>query len=144
LALVEALAKAEGKRRGPTAGKQIEEMEAALKLKFGKDIFAKLTGAAIVVDLLALEVGPNPARLAVLSTTDADAAKALEGDILPKLAGLLPKGGKEPKSETIQGHRVTVIQDADLCFARHGNILVVGQNGQEVADALTAGTKKAG
>jgi hypothetical protein len=144
LALLDGLAKAEGKRRGPTTIKQIEEMEESLKLQFGKDIFAKLTGAAVVVDLLALEVGPNPARLAVLSATDADAAKALEEDILPKLAGMLPKGAKEPKRETIQGHRITAIQDADLYYGRHDKILVVGQTGQEVADALTAGAKKGG
>jgi hypothetical protein len=144
LALVDALDKLGGKRRGPTPSKQVEETESALKLKFGKDIFAKLTGAAVVLDLLALETSPNPARIAVLSTTDADAAKALEEDVLPKLAGLLPKGSKEPKQETIQGHRITAIQDADLFFGRHGKILVIGQSSQAVADALTAGAKKAG
>lgn len=144
LALVDALGKAEGKRGGPIASKQVEEIETAVKLKFGKDIFAKLTGAAIVIDLLDLELGPNPARLAILSTTDADTAKALEEDVLPKLAGLLPKGSKEPTRETIQGHQITAIPDADLFIGGHGNILVVGQTGQSVAGALTAGAKKGG
>jgi hypothetical protein len=147
LAILEALDKAEGKR-GPGASKQIAELEKALSLNLGKDVFAKLSGAVLVLDPLRLTAHDNPLRLAVVTATDVDAAKAFEDDAATKLAGLL--GQEKPKQETIQGHRISSMpyvalgKEKRLYYGRHGKTLVIGEKGEDVADALTAGAKKAG
>jgi hypothetical protein len=149
VALVEAMDKADGKR-GQTASKQVAELEKVLNLSLGKDVFGKITEAVLVVDPLVLAAKGNPLRLVVLSTTDADAAKAFEEDLIPKLAALIPPGQAKPKSETIQGQRISSLPfdmlgpGSQLHYGRHGKTLVFGLSGPETATALVAGTKKIG
>src|SRR5262249_35070572 len=146
-AIVDAMDKADGKR-GPTASKQIVDLEKALNLSFGKDIFAKITGAVVVVDPLVLATHGKP-RLLVLTTTDEKAAKAIEDDIIPRIAGLIPPGQVKPTQETIQGQRINVLPLDMLCpgtrsyYGRHGKTLVLGLNGPDAAGALASGAKNA-
>jgi hypothetical protein len=147
-AIVDALDKADGKR-GPTAAKQIAELEKALNLRLGKDVFAKITEAIIVADPLTLATNGKP-RLVVLTATDEESAKAFEDDIMPKIAGLIPPGQAKPTQETIQGLRINSLpfdvlgQGTRLHYGRHGKTLVFGLNGPDTAGALAGGAKKAG
>jgi hypothetical protein len=147
-AIVEALDKADGKR-GPTAAKQIAELEKALNLRLGKDVFAKITDAIVVVDPLILATHGRP-RLVVLTATDEEAAKSFEDEIMPKIAGLIPPGQAKPTQETTQGLRINSLpfdllgQGTRLHYGRHGKTLVFGLNGPDTAGALAGGAKKAG
>ena len=148
LAIVEAMDKADGKR-GPTASKQVAELEKLLNLQFGKDVFAKVAEAALVVDPLLLAGGGNPVRLLVLSATDADAAKALEENVLPKIAALVP-GDKPKPPETIQGQRISSLPldvlgpGTRLYYGRHYTTLVLALDAKDAADALVRGANKTG
>jgi len=82
-ALAEAIHKLNG-GRGPSLGKQIEELEKTLKLAFGKDVFAKMTDLVVVIDPLILTATGNPLRLLVLTAADEAAAKTFEDDVLPR------------------------------------------------------------
>jgi hypothetical protein len=150
LALADALAKAEGKRPAQMPSKQIAEIEEGAKLQFGKDLFARITDAVIVVEPLSAIAGTQPFHLLVFSTTDADAAKALDEDFLPKLTTLMGPAAKEVKREAIQGHGIGSLPFESfgpgkrLYFGRDGKTFVVGMNGKDIADSLTAGSKKAG
>lgn len=150
LAVVEAMDKAEGKR-GPTSSQQIAELETAVNLKFGKDVFGKLSEAVLVLDPLSLSAAHgNPLRLLVLTATDVDAAKAFEEDLVPKLATLIPPGQAKPTQETIQGQRISSLPldmlgpGTRLHYGRHGKMLVFGLIGPETAAALASGAKKGG
>ena len=150
LAIVDALAKLEGKRAGDTTRKQIAELEKLLKLDLGKDVIGKVTEAAFVVDPVLLSGHENPLKMVVLTATDTAAAKALDEDLLPKLAALIPPGQAKPTREKIQGHDISVLPlellgpGTRLHYGRHGKTLVLGLDAAETAEALTAGAKKAG
>jgi hypothetical protein len=149
LALAEMIHKQDG-GRGPSLGKQIEELEKALKLAFGKDVFAKMSDFVVVVDPLVLTASGNPLRLMVLTATDEAAAKTFEEDVLPKVAALIPPGQVKPTEETIQGQRLRSIPlemlgpGSHLHYGRQGKTLVFGMTGELTATALASGAKKSG
>jgi hypothetical protein len=149
LALVDAAASADGRRAAQLPSKQVTEIETNLKLKFGKDIFAKLMGMAIAVEPLQEgKIGPSMPLL-IFAASDTAAAKELEEQTLPKLANLLGPGAT-PKIETIQGQRIAGLPlplfgpQGQVFVGRQGKTLVFGENGKRVALALTGGAKKEG
>jgi hypothetical protein len=147
--LAEALQKLDGKR-GPTFGKQIEELEKTLKLALGKDVFARMSDLIVVVDPLVLTATGNPLKLIILTATDEAAAKAFEDDVLPKVAALLPPGGVKPTEQTIQGQRIQSLPfdmlgpGSRLYCGRQGKTLAFGMTGDATAGALALGAKKSG
>jgi hypothetical protein len=147
--LADALQKLDGKR-GPTFGKQIEELEKTLKLALGKDVFAKMSDLVVVIDPLMVTASGNPLKFMILSATDEAAAKAFEDDVLPKVAALLPPGGVKPTEQTIQGQRIQSLPfdmlgpGSRLYCGRQGKTLVFGMTGDAVAGALALGAKKSG
>jgi hypothetical protein len=149
LALAEKVHKQDG-GRGPSFGKQIEELEKSLKLAFGKDVFAKMSDLVVVVDPLTLTTSGNPLRLMVLAATDEAAAKTFEEDVLPKVAALIPPGQVKPTEDTVQGQRVRSIPldmlgpGSRLYYGRQGKTLVFGMTGETTSAALASGVKKAG
>jgi hypothetical protein len=148
VAVVEAIEKADGKR-GPTASKQVAELEKLLNLQFGKDVFNKIAEATLVVDPLMLASGGNPVRLLVLSATDAEAAKALEENVLPKIAALIPTEKPKPP-ETIHGQRINSLPldvlgpGTRVYYGRHGKTLVAALDAKDAAEALVRGANKTG
>ena len=149
MALADALHKLDG-RRGPGFRNQIEELEKTLKLALGKDVFAKMSDLAVVVDPLALTASGDPLKLMILSATDEAAAKTFEDDVLPKVAALIPPGGVKPTEQTIQGQRIRSLPfdmlgpGSRVYYGRQGKTLVFGMTGDAAAAALALGVKKSG
>ncbi len=162
-ALVAAAANLDGERRWEQALKLLEavmnvprpgggrpseavrELEKQLKLNLGKDVFGRLSGAAVFVDVpdgLALPV-------LVLQGSDAKAARALEEEALPRLLSLL--GASEaPKQEEVEGGPIRSVPAklapgwSAVHYGRSGAVLVIGADRKRVAEALAGGRKKAG
>jgi hypothetical protein len=150
LALAEAMQKLDGKR-GPGVAKQVEEMEKALKLALGKDVFARMSDLAVLVDPLVLTATGNPVKLMVLTAVDEAAAKAFEEDVLPKVAAVIPPGQGKPVEQTISGRVIRSIPfdmlgpGTRLYYGRQGDSLVFSTiNGEVTAGALATGAKKSG
>lgn len=145
--------------------KAIEGLEEKLKVRFGKDIFGKLTDVTLVMGMPALPRRPvgkddqPPGRedeaasgavplLVVLKTSSVEAAKSLETVLLESVRLI---GGDEkllPASREIQDQVIRSLPAARgrraIHHGRHGATLVIGLDAKAVADSLVAGTKKQG
>jgi hypothetical protein len=142
LALLDTLATQEGAPDDQLPSKQLADLEGQIKLRIGKDVLTRVTGVA---------VGYAPrAMLPLLSVgaKDAEAAKFLEEQAVPKLAALLNKGHEaEPTSETLQGQTVRSLPlpgIGKLYYASRGTTLVVADDARSVAVALAASEKRTG
>jgi hypothetical protein len=131
--------------------KHVRNVEGVLGLKFGPDVFSKISGATVAV------IPPTkgarqlePSFLVLLATVDADAAKSL-GDVLPKLVGLA-SGGETPSptTERVQGQRVRSLPGdslpwrSPLHYGHQGKLLALGQERRMVAQALIDAGKEGG
>ena len=142
-----------GQAERPKASAALHELEERIKLNIGKDVFGKLTSAAVTVDPAAA-ARPDGRFLSVLvlQATDADAAASLEKEGLPKLLGLasgkpsvvVRSKANDKISVVAAGELEGVLHTKNLYLGREGAILVVGADPKEVASALSAGVKKAG
>jgi hypothetical protein len=128
----------------------MRDLEEKLKLNVGKDVLGRLTGAAVVVDAEAAG-GPPSSPMLVLKATDAEAARFLEEQALPKLVGLTTGGEVPlPAREQVEGRRISTVAAGffpgwkALHYGRQGPFLVLGPDRKRVALALTAGGKKEG
>src|SRR5262249_20489876 len=110
----------------------------------------KIAGLVVVMD-----PGGDPKTydlqpLVVLTASDANAAKALEEEILPRLAGMLGPETPRPRQETIEGQRISTLPlplmgpGQQLHYGRHAKVLVLGLQGKRVGEALNGGVKKGG
>jgi hypothetical protein len=124
-------------------------LEEKLKLNVGKDVLGRLTGAAVVVDPETAG-GPPRSPMLVLQATDAEAARFLEEQALPKLVGLTTGEVPLPAREQVEGRRISTVAAGlfpgwkALHYGRQGPFLVLGPDRNRVALALTAGGKKEG
>jgi hypothetical protein len=155
LGLIDDLTKAQPREAGrSSASAGLRELEDRVKLNIAKDVLGKLTSAAVTLDPeAALSPDGRPVPLLLLQATDADAAKLLEEQALPKLLGLA--SGKTPAAIRLEvdgrsihdvavGRLAGVLHMTDLYIGREGAFLAVGVNRKEVAAALNAGAKKEG
>jgi hypothetical protein len=149
LALIDGLEKANGRRAQDLPGKKLADLEEKLKLKVGKDVFGKITGAVLALEPVTVSKGGTPLPMLVLGASDVNAAKALEEEILPKLTGILGEAVKR-QQETIAGQKITTLPvplldpELPICYGRQGKTLVLGMDGKRVALALSGGAKKGG
>ena len=145
LALLDACAKETGQADANLPSKVIAEATAKQKLNIAKDVMAKITGAALVMDARRGE----PTGLLVLSTHDAADAKAL-GELVPKLLSLAGGEPTLPSSEKVQGQPIHSMPGdnlpwrSPLHYGSRDNMLVLGQDRDAVAEALVSGAKKEG
>jgi hypothetical protein len=142
-----------GNAERPRASAALSELEERVKLNIAKDVFGKLTGAALTLDpQAAMRPDGRPVSLLVLQATDAGAAESLEVQGLPKLLGL--SSGKTPVAINEKGDgNITTVATGDLegvlhaknlYIGREGAFLAVGVDRKEVAAVLKAGLKKEG
>jgi hypothetical protein len=132
---------------GGRPSEAVRELEKQLELNLGKDVFGRLSGAAVFVDA---PDGKRPGGpVLVLQGTDAKAARALEEEAVPRLLSLL--GASEaPKQEEVEGAPIRsvpakIAPDWDAVhYGRSGPVLVIGMDRKRVAEVLAAGRKKAG
>jgi hypothetical protein len=117
-----------------------------LKLDLSKDVFGRVSGAAVWV---APPDGKRPGGpVFVLQGTDTKAARALEEEALPRLLGLTGAGA--PAHAEVDGQPLHSVAGAvlpgwkGLHYGRSGAVLVIGPDGKRVAEALAAGRKKGG
>ncbi len=176
--LIDSLDKPEaGEAERPAPSKMLKELEDRVKLNVAKDVLGRLTGAAVVLDapvtttMSYMEAprpgGPPPVAhtteveslpfgrpsLLVLQATDADAAKYLEEQGVPKLAGLGTGEASAPIRQDVEGRSISTVAAGgmeslfgakDLYMGREGAFLVIGPDRKAVVAALAAGAKKAG
>ena len=166
-----------GEAERPAPSKVLKELEDRVKLNVAKDVLGRLTGAAVVMDApvkttLSYMEAPRPGgppavahtteveslpfgrpSLLVLQATDADAAKYLEEQGVPKLIGLGTGEPPAPIRQDVDGRSISTVAagaaeglfgSKNLYVGREGAFLVIGPDRKEVAAALTAGAKKAG
>ena len=169
-----------GEAERPMPTDILKAAEARFKLSVAHDILGRLSSAAVVVDPMAalaprveqpkpppgvappVATPPAPAvrlPLIVLQATDADAAKYLEGEGLPRLIGLasyLIAGDGQAAAvvhEDVDGRSLSIaasgglsspLGSKNLYFGREGAFVVVGGDKKGVAAALNAGAKKDG
>ncbi|HEV3262736.1 MAG TPA: hypothetical protein VG013_38225 [Gemmataceae bacterium] len=153
LRLADRIAK-EAAKDEPAPSEQLEKMEKALGLKFGKDIAGKITavGVAMGNPLTLLESRGGrppdaPPVLVILRATDADAAESLVKDVIPKVIGAMAgENAAEPTSKEVGGHTVysTKLHGNSVHYGRHEATLVFGHDRAAVAAALQSGAKKQG
>ena len=149
-----------GEADRPTPSDLLKAAENQVKLNLARDVLGRLTSVAVVVEPMAAATPKGrPVPLVVLQATDADAAKYLEGEGIPKLVGLaaLLSGAAGPAPAAVRhdvdGRSITVVAASGLAdmlraknlyIGREGAFVVVGSDGKEVAAALNAGAKKEG
>jgi hypothetical protein len=151
VSLLDTLARMEGQPEQALPSKLIAAVEQPLGLRLGKDLWGRIAGLSLSVDLKPVGPGGVPGLpLLAVRAADATAGQALE-EMLPRLAGLA--GGQvvlTPTIEKVQGITVRSLPGdslpwkAPLCYARDGATLVLGGSKEAVAAAVTAGTKKQG
>jgi hypothetical protein len=153
MGLIDGLTKPPGTAERPAVSAALRELEDRVKLNIAKDVLGKLTSAAVTLDPeAAMRPDGRVVSLLVLQATDAEAAKSLEAQGLPKLLGLA--SGKAPAainekgdgnvSVVATGELEGILHAKNLYIGREGVFLVVGADRKEVAAALNAGAKKAG
>jgi len=166
-----------GEAERPSPSKALKELEDRVKLNVAKDVLGRLTGAAVVLDapvtttMTSIESprpgGPPPVpfttqyqvppfgrpSLLVLQATDADAAKYLEEQGVPKLIGLGTGEPPAPIRQDVDGRSISTVAaggveglfgSKNLYVGREGAFVVIGPDRKEVAAALAAGAKKTG
>ncbi len=159
--LMDALSKPRpGEAERPAPSAVLKAAEDRIQLNVAKDVLGRLASAAVVVEPMAsLAPHGRPVPLVVLQANDADAAKYLEGEGLPKLIGLAAVLGGAPGQapaavrEDVDGRSIQVVAAgafADILGAkniyigREGAFVVVGSDSKEVVAALNGGAKKEG
>jgi hypothetical protein len=149
LALADGVARADGAPADFLPSKEVAAAEQKAGLNLGKDLFAKVAGFTLTVDVSGEKAKSEmPVQLAV-TATDEDAAKALD-ELVPKLLALVGGAGGAPASEKVGGVTLRTIPGASLpwreplYFGREGKTLVLGPAKEGVAEALTGGAKGGG
>jgi hypothetical protein len=147
--LIDALSKVSGGSELNPPSKAIKELEDQLKLRFARDVFGRVTGLAVAVDVESGKKEPG-SPLLVVQAVDAEAARFLEETAVPKLLGLLRGGDAPPMGEKIDGRQIYAVPmqlfpgQKAFCWGRQGSVLVLGPSSARVANALTVGGKKQG
>jgi len=150
LALADAVAKEQGAPEEGLPSKGLAAAEERAHVNLGKDVFAKVAGLTLTVDLRGEAAKTAlPVQLAV-TATDEDAAKALQ-DVVPKILAF--NGRRDiapPADETAEGLTLRrygaegVPWQGPLYVGRQGKTLVVGPTKEGVAASLKGGAKNGG
>ncbi len=149
-----------GEAERPAPSAVLKAAEDQIKLNVARDVLGRLASAAVVVEPTAsLTPHGRPVPLIVLQANDADAAKYLEGEGIPKLIGLATVLGgaagpaPAPVRQDVDGRSIQVVAAgafADMLGAkniyigREGAFVAAGSDRNEVVAALNAGAKKEG
>ncbi len=169
-----------GEAERPAPSKALKELEDRVKLNVAKDVLGRLTGAAVVLDgpvkgsmetyTVPRPGGPGPQgaghgmaqyealpfgrpSLLVLQAADADAAKYLEEQGVPKLIGLGTGEPPAPIRQDVDGRSISTVAagaaeglfgSKNLYVGREGAFVVIGPDRKEVVAALAAGARKEG
>jgi hypothetical protein len=151
LSLLDGIARSAGAPDAFLPSKVVQGMETKTNINLGKEVFAKIDGVALALDVRGADLrrGP-PFPLLVLNATDAEAAKNLE-DRLPQLMTMFGATdvGK-PTTERIQGQAIRSLPadrlpwGAQVHYGRQGTVLVVGPNRDAVAEGLLGSADKKG
>lgn len=124
-------------------------IEKHLGLELGKDVFGKISNLGVVMSW-GKEPPSDPSKMFAMVATaaDADAAKALEETVLPKLVMAANDGNEvKPTKDRILDIPVTaypVGRGMAIYCGRQGKTLVVGMDGKLVASCLFNGSKGEG
>ena len=147
--LLDAVAKLGG-NRGKVPSEAIAEVEKALGVNLGKDIFGKITSASFALgNPLGAGFGEAPARkevpvVFVLQTGSAEDAKSLL-ELAPKVFALAT--GKQPEAvvKEVGGRKVYLLGgEGGLCYGQQGSTIVLGPFTRPVTQALANGAGKKG
>jgi hypothetical protein len=149
--LADALAQIEGKPENLWPSKALEELEKRLKVRFGPNLLAKVSGLALAFDLKGdVAPGGTPLPLVVIRATDDAAAESLE-QMAPHLLGLLSRQEiGAPTREKVEGRAVYSLSGeglpwrTPLYYGRLGAVLVFGQSQKSIVEALQGVEKKQG
>ncbi len=155
LAMVDTAGKARGLDPEELLSKKLADLEEALNLKLGKDVFGKISGATLILT-------PWPEKEAVglawptlaLNAVDAESARYLEETALPRLAR--SNKGAEGKPEKIEVQGLSLLQfpaqgifqqfirEKGMVVGRRGNLLVLSPGKEAVVAALLAAARNNG
>jgi hypothetical protein len=150
VALLDNVARADGVPPDRLPSKDLAGAEQAAGIKLGPDLFARVAGFTLTVDLRSERtVNHMPLQLAI-TAKDEDAAKALD-ELMPKLLSLAGRPVVAPEAEkTVRGvvlrtfSAESVPWREELSYGRAGKTLVLGPTKQGVAAALADGAKGGG
>jgi hypothetical protein len=149
LTLLDLIARQQGEPEERLPSKALAAAEEKSGLNLGKDVFARVAGITLTVDLRGDRAKSGPPLLLALTATDADAAKAL-ADALPKVVGLGGAGAAPPGVEKVEGLELLSFPAealpwrAPLFCGREGKTLVLGATKDGVAESLLGGAKNGG
>ncbi len=160
--LLDGIAKLSG--HGMVPSEEIDKVEKAIGIDFGKDVFGKISSFAFALgDPLKApmkrveEKGENFRRVhahlevpgvVVLQANDEEAATALLEKVLPKVYGAITRNA-DVKAETkkVAGqtiHMLPASESMGLHYGRSGRTIVLGAYPMPVAQAMNNGEKKKG
>jgi hypothetical protein len=150
VALFDSVASASGAPAERLPSKEIADAEQKAGIKLGTDVFAKVAGFTLTVDVSGERAkGKNmPLQLAV-NATDKDAAKALD-EVIPKLLALGGGAVGAPATEKVDGITLRTYSGEsvpwrEVLYCGHeGKTVVLGPNKEGVAAGLTGGAKSGG
>jgi hypothetical protein len=149
LALIDNVARADGLPADRLPSKEIAGSEQKAGLNLGTDLFTRVAGLTLTVDLRGERTGKNmPVQLAV-TAKDEDAAKALD-ELVPKLLSLAGRPVGAPAAEKVGGVTLRTYPGESvpwreaLYYGREGKTLVLGPTNEGVAAALAGGAKGGG
>jgi hypothetical protein len=149
VALLDNVARADGLPADRLPSKDLAGAEQAAGIKLGTDLFARVAGLTLTVDLRGERVVNHmPLQLAI-TAKDEDAAKALD-ELVPQLLSLAGRAVAAPAAETVGGAKLrtfpaeSVPWREELSYGRAGKTLVLGPTKEGVAAALAGGAKGGG
>lgn len=149
VALLDRVAAAEGVPPELLANKMLTDAEQKAGINLGNDLFAKVAGLTLTVDLRGERVVNHmPLQLAV-TAKDEDSAKALD-ELVPKVLSLAGGAVAAPAAETVGGAKLRTVPAESvpwreaLSYGREGKTLVLGPTKEGVAAALVGGAKGGG
>lgn len=140
----------------PPPSQQLAQIEGALGLSIGKDVFGKVQGIAFampgvrqIMEMKPDKPGPGiPPFALIVQAADDKAAESLAKDVLPKLVAMISRQeGSKPVEKEVGGQRLSIFEApgvGTICYGRLGNTLVVGPDAAFVAESLNNGKNKRG
>ncbi len=148
LELADAFAKAAGKPEELLPSQAIAEAEKRLGIQIGKEVFGKLKGMALTMDLRGdgIKEGERLPLLSVQAEDEAGAKKIEE--LAPQMLDFIGwNADNAPETEKVLGYTIHTVSDPrrfDVHYGRQGSLVVFGQNRKLVAEALQGWEKKTG
>jgi hypothetical protein len=150
VALIDNVARVGGAPADTLPSKEIEAAQQRVGVNLGKDVFAKVAGLTLTVDLSGDQAKNGPPLVLAVTATDEQSAKSL-ADAVPMLLSLAARDKVDaPKAEKVEGLTVrgypaaSVPWKAPLYYGYEGKTVVLGQTKEGVAATLAGGAKGGG